>query len=111
MKMIEFPKNLIISSFYFYISNLSEPALDVAEAGVGVAPLGLAGLLGGVWGEIEPGEPHPPPEKRPPLRPLHLHINICNEQLTAYIFTRDGPFLLRGNQVWRTLVSDPLSSH
>ena len=60
MKMIEFPKNLLISSFFFYISNLSKSALDVTEAGVGVAPLGLAGLLGGGlgyflfgWGEYE----------------------------------------------------------
>ncbi len=82
MKMIEFPKNLLISSFFFYISNLSKSALDVTEAGVGVAPLGLAGLLGGVRGEIEPSEPHTPPEKRPPLRPLQLHINICNIQYT-----------------------------
>ena len=56
--------------FQFLIPDLSESTRDVAEAGVGLAAPGLAGLLGGVRGKIEPGEPDPPAEKWPPLN-LH----------------------------------------
>ena len=56
--------------FQFLIPDLSESTRDVAEAGVGLAAPGLAGLLGGVRGKVEPGEPHTPAEKWPPLN-LH----------------------------------------
>ena len=57
--------------FLFLIPDLCESARDVAEAGVGLAAPGLAGLLGGVRGKVEPGEPHTPAEKWPPLN-LHM---------------------------------------
>ena len=76
MKRIGSPINLqfFLTIFLFQNPDLSEPALDVAEAGVGLTSPGLTGLLGWVRGKIEPGEPHPPPEK---WTPLNLHISKC----------------------------------
>ena len=47
--------------------HLIEPALDVTEPGVRLAPLGSAGLLRRVGREVEPGQPHAATQERPSL--------------------------------------------
>ena len=87
----------------FKFTDLSEPALDIAEAGMGLAPLGLAWLLGGVRGQIEPGQTHSSPEKWPPL---NLSISKCSKNSKNGM---DGPSSLQ--YAWKTPASDPQSSH
>ena len=47
--------------------HLVEPALDITEPGVWLAPLGSAGLLRRVGREVEPGQAHAATQERPSL--------------------------------------------